>query len=49
MRYFFQLAPKERTAMIEHVLGVADAIRSARDAAAEESSTLPMKSSAPLP
>ena len=36
MRYFFQLAPKERTAMIEHVLGVADAIRSARDAAAEE-------------
>ena len=35
MRYFFQLAPKERTAMIEHVLGVADAIRSARDAAAE--------------
>ena len=30
MRYFFQLAPKERTAMIEHVLGVADAIRSAR-------------------
>lgn len=36
MRYFFQLAPKERTAMIEHVLGVADAIRSARDAAAEK-------------
>jgi len=36
MRYFFQLAPKERTAMIEHVLGVADAIRSARDAAAKE-------------
>ena len=36
MRYFFQLAPKERTAMIEHVLGVADAIHSARDAAAEE-------------
>ena len=36
MRYFFQLAPRERTAMIEHVLGVADAIRSARDAAAEE-------------
>ena len=35
MRYFFQLAPKERTAMIEHVLGVADAIRIARDAAAE--------------
>ena len=39
MRYFFQLAPKERTAMIEHVLGVADAIRSARDAAAEEQHT----------
>ena len=36
MRYFFQLAPKERTAMIEHVLGVADAIRNARDAAAEK-------------
>lgn len=36
MRYFFQLAPKERTAMIEHVLGVADAIRSARAEAAEE-------------
>lgn len=36
MRYFFQLAPKERTAMIEHVLGVADAIRSARAEAAEK-------------
>ena len=36
MRHFFQLAPKERTAMIEHVLGVADAIRNARDAAAEK-------------
>ena len=36
MRYFFQLAPKERTAMIEHVLGVADAIRSARADAAEK-------------
>ena len=41
MRYFFQLAPKERTAMIEHVLGVADAIRSARDAAAEEQHAAP--------
>lgn len=36
MRYFFQLAPKERTAMIEHVLSVADAIRSARAEAAEK-------------
>ncbi len=49
MRYFFQLAPKERTAMIEHVLGVADAIRSARDAAAEEQHTADEKQrTAPL-
>ena len=36
MRYFFQLAPKERKAMIEHVLSIADAIRSARADAAEK-------------
>ena len=48
MRYFFQLAPKERTAMIEHVLGVADAIRT-HAMPLPKSNTPPKKSSAPLP
>ena len=36
MRYFFRLAPNDRKAMIEHVLSIADAIRSARADAAEK-------------
>ena len=36
MRYFFRLAPNERKAMIEHVLGVANAFRTAHAAAAEK-------------
>lgn len=39
MRYFFRLAPKERAAMIEHLIGIADAIRSARTSITPDTQT----------